>query len=475
MRKKLKILLLLLLAVLLYEIVGACIPFIHTKKVKKTYSEKLNTESFGQTSAGSDWAQIAETNEEALDVRLAMFEEAKESIVISTFDIRPGKSTSDIFASLLAAADRGVRVQVIVDGLYGMLHMDGQGIFQAAGSHPNLEIRYYNKPNLLKPWTINGRMHDKYVLIDNKLLLMGGRNMFDYFIGNYPQKNKGYDREVLLYHQEEEGETSSENVILEVREYFQKIWNQECTRPVFEGKSREDRKTAEELEKLSLRYEKLSGTRGTGTDIDWTKELVPVKKATFVANPTNIGPKEPWVWYTMQQLMLEADSRVVIQTPYAVFSQDMYEGMEQLAKTVGNADMLINSTAVGDNFMASSDYTHNKGKVLETGVRVHEYFGEHSCHGKSILIDGDLSVVGSYNFDMRSTYVDTETMLVICGEEFNSLLEEKMDKLQAESLEVTGPDTYAEKDSVSQKELSPGKARLFWITSKLIQLVRYLA
>ena len=107
LRKKLKILLILLLIVLLYEIVGACIPFIHTKKVKKAYSEKLNTESFTQVSSGSDWAQIAETNEEALDVRLAMFEEAEESIVISTFDIRPGKSTSDIFASLLAAADRG--------------------------------------------------------------------------------------------------------------------------------------------------------------------------------------------------------------------------------------------------------------------------------------------------------------------------------------------------------------------------------
>ena len=127
--------------------------------------------------------------------------------------------------------------------------MDGEDIFQAAGSHPNLEIRYYNKPNLLKPWTINGRMHDKYVLIDNKLLLMGGRNMFDYFIGNYPQKSKGYDREVLLYHQEIEGETSSENVILEVREYFQKIWGQECTRPVFEGKSREDEETAKEIKK----------------------------------------------------------------------------------------------------------------------------------------------------------------------------------------------------------------------------------
>ena len=52
-----------------------------------------------------------------------MFEEAKESIVMTSFDIREGESTSDMFASLLAAADRGVKVQIIVDGMYGMLHM----------------------------------------------------------------------------------------------------------------------------------------------------------------------------------------------------------------------------------------------------------------------------------------------------------------------------------------------------------------
>jgi putative cardiolipin synthase len=472
MKSKLKLCLFVLAVVLLYEILGACLPFIHTKKVKKSYADQVHTEEFYKTSGGSDWAGIAETNGEALRVRLSMFEEAQESIVISTFDIRKGKSTSDIFASLLAAADRGVKVQILVDGLYGMIHMDGQEIFQAAGSHPNLEIRYYNKPNLLKPWTINGRMHDKYVLIDNRLLLMGGRNMFDYFIGDYPEKNKGFDREVLLYHQEKEGEAPSSNVILTVREYFGRIWNQGCTRTVFESKSSEDPEIAKELKRLSQRYQKLEKPV---RDVDWKAELVPVDHAVFVTNPTNIGPKEPWVWYTMDQLMKDADHRVVIQTPYTVFSHDMYQGMSELAKKVGQADLLINSTAVGDNFMASSDYTHNKKKVLDTDVSVYEYFGDYSCHGKSILIDDDLSVVGSYNFDMRSTYVDTETMLVIHGEEFNSLLEEKMEAIRADSLKVTGTDTYAEKEGVDKKELSKEKKCLFWFTSKLIQLVRYLA
>lgn len=91
----------------------------------------------------------------------------------------------DIFSSLLEAADRGVKVQILVDGLYGTLHMEGNPIFYAAGTNPNIEIKFYNIPNPLKPWTINGRMHDKYLLVDDKLLLLGGRNTFDYFLGEY--------------------------------------------------------------------------------------------------------------------------------------------------------------------------------------------------------------------------------------------------------------------------------------------------
>ena len=51
--------------------------------------------------------------------------------------------------------------------------------------------------------------------------------------------------------------------------------------------------------------------------------------------------------------------------------------------------------------------------------------GKHSTHGKSIVIDDDIAVVGSYNFDCRSTYVDTETMLVVQGKEITKQLKRR--------------------------------------------------
>ena len=67
--------------------------------------------------------------------------------------------------------------------------------------------------------------------------------------------------------------------------------------------------------------------------------------------------------------------------------------------------------------------------------------GTQSSHTKTLVIDDRLSVVGSYNLDMRSTYVDTEVMFVIHGEEFNAVLEHYLAEMEEDSLLVSGLET----------------------------------
>lgn len=455
-----------------YIITGALLPFAFPKGVEGVPQMNLSYEDFFAEAVGVDRAALAESNTDALEFRLNLFEQAKENIIISTFDIREGNSTTDLFASLLAAADRGVKVQIIVDGLYGFMHMEGKPIFYAAGSHPNVEIRFYNPPSLIRPWSINGRLHDKYVIIDDKYLLMGGRNMFDYFIGVHSGKTVGYDREVLVYNTAAGSEASNESVISQAQAYFDGIWELKSNKTVFE----KDRSSNQaEMEALAAHYR-------DELDIDDYAEhgeallaelTVPIHKATFLYNPTHTGVKEPYVWYWLKVLMENAEERVLIQSPYAVLSKEMYRGLTEISEKVGDVTLMINSIAIGDNFVASSDYTQNKDKVAGTGVQLLEYFGDHSSHGKSLLIDNDISVVGSYNLDMRSTYVDTETMLVIHGEEFYELLDAEITELEASALEVT-TDGYLPKEGIEVKEIPSGKKFLFAITSKLVQLVRYL-
>lgn len=461
MRKKWKWVVLLLVLFLIYELIGALAPFVSPKKVTEELPE--TAEFYGKDYRKDvDRAAVIESNKEALSLRLAMFEEAKESIVMTSFDIREGESTSDIFASLLAA-DRGVKVRIIVDGMYGMLHMSGKDLFKAAGSHENIEIKFYNTPNLLMPWTINGRMHDKYIIVDNRMMLMGGRNTFDYFLGEYEGKSVGYDREMLVYNESEQ----KESVIQDVEAYFEALWNDSLCKTKYDGDSE---KFEQEREKSAERYENL-----TIETPDWETRTVETKKISFVSNPTHIYGKEPYVYEILRQLMVHAKERVLVHTPYAVFSNDMYEGMSEVAKKVPSAEIILNSIASGDNICASSDYMKNKQKVIDTGMQLHEYMGKYSTHGKSVLIDDTIAAIGSYNFDNRSTYVDTETMLVADSEPLAKELETHLNVLKEGSLPVNADGTYGENGEVKEKQISESKEWKIKALSHLMWMFRYLA
>lgn len=464
---------------LIYVILGCLIPFMHPKQVGDSFKSSFDTAAFYNDTGGysMDRAAVVETSMDALNSRIQMIHQAKERIVLSTFDIRAGQSCDDIFSSILEAADRGVNVQILVDGLYGSLHMKNEPIFYVLGAHPDIEIKFYNIPHVLKPWTIHGRMHDKYILVDDKLLLMGGRNTFDYFLGEYNLKNLSYDRDVLIYNTGYENKEDKSSAVWQTDAYFQNMWNSSYCETVFEHPSKSmKKKMGAAKSELKSHYQSLAGAHPelTVPDYDYTDSTLPIKKATLIWNPTHIMGKEPWIWYQLESLMKQAKERVYLHTPYAVFSEDMYQGMAETAAAVPDFKMMLNSVAVGDNFMASSDYIHNKGRILDTNVTIYEYNGPHSSHGKSMLIDHDLSLIGSYNLDMRSTYVDTETMLVIHGEEFNKQLESHILNLQNDSVLLAPDGTVTEDDLHKVKEVPKMKKILFSVTSRLFQLIHYL-
>ena len=215
----------------------------------------------------SDRAKIVSDNQEALDLRLDMIRKAKKEIILSTFDIREGSSSDDIFSELLQASRRGVKVKILVDGLYGTLHMTGKDIFAAVGSEPNVEIRFYNTPNLLKPWTINGCLHDKYIVADHKYLLMGGRNMFDYFLGTHKGKSKGIDREILIVNQG----SKDQGAVAQVRTYFKKSLEPESLQDQIATCAKDTKE--KEVKRLRSHVKELRIP-----DYDYQKITVPTKK-----------------------------------------------------------------------------------------------------------------------------------------------------------------------------------------------------
>ena len=147
---------------------------------------------------------------------------------------------------------------------------------------------------------------------------------------------------------------------------------------------------------------------------------------------------------------------------------------DEIAENVPNFSIMTNSVANNGNPFGSADYAKNRNKILNTGIDIWEYEGGYSYHGKSILIDDDISVIGSFNMDMRSTYLDTELMLVIRSKEINKQLEEGMMEYEKVSRQALEDGTYHDPYHVKPIELTKKRQRNVVLVQHLLGWARYL-
>lgn len=476
-KRIIKILLLSLLVCSLYIIMGALLPYSYHKNVSQDFISQFNVQDFyDYDNISVDRAGLLEDPDDAFLERLRVLSRAKERIVISSFAFKNDSCCMKLFSVILNAADNGVQIQILADGTTDFVDMKDSMLYKTLSNHENIRIKIYNPINLLTPWTLNARMHDKYILVDNTYLILGGRNTSNYFLGRTNLNNLSYDRDVLIYNTDTDGSRSDESVIYQVYDYFNSVWNYKYSKDYdSEISSGDKRKYNQMIETLHDTYKQLLTDYPdifNEDSYDYVEHTVGTNKITLISNPIEAENKEPLLWYQLSELMKSAEYRVYIHTPYAVPSADMYQTLKLLSTNLEEYDILLNSVAVGDNFMASSDYYSTKYDLLDTGITIHEYQGDYSMHAKTVLIDDDISIIGSYNLDMRSTYMDTETMLVIHSERFNEIVTEAVTDMEQESLILGEDGNYLSSETVDAVPLSKKKKRIFQITTTVFRLIR---
>lgn len=363
------------------------------------------------TDASQKRVRSIEDTDSALLWRLQLIESAEREVIFSTFDLRADGSGQDLMAALYGAAQRGVRVRVIVDGLNGFLHLQNSGVLRALAAEENVEVRFYDPIDLLRPWKLNYRLHDKYLIADGSKYILGGRNSNDLFLGSY-QENQNIDRDVLVV--SDGGEGSSVSQLLT---YFESVWSQPENKTI-------TGKTSSQTDALQERYAALCAVHGKElAAVDWEVETAAVTHVSLLSGSPRAEAKAPELWDALVRLMAQGDD-VLLQTPYIICNDKMYNDLEALAET-RQLRVLTNAVENGANPSGCSDYLREKQNILSRGVDVYEVVCGQSLHTKTILIGNDLSVVGSFNADMRSAYLDTELMLVIESEEVNAALRQE--------------------------------------------------
>ncbi len=400
-------------------------------------------------SRDDEWFYLLNEGAGALDWRLRLIDAATVSVDMDTFLWKPDSSGLAVFNRLLAAADRGVRVRILLDDSFTM-HEDL--MLHALAEHPLISVRIYNPfrhrsdnvalrqlLNLGDFPRINHRMHNKTLVVDGQLAIVGGRNLGDEYFGRHQEMNFR-DMEVI----------ASGSQIPQVSLQFDAFWNSGWAFPI--SKLIEVPSATPGLgglrSQLDMPVE--NAPKAQSPDDTWRQMVavsLPGSAEFYFDNPADHNPAErserpDQLALKLRELISAADSDVWLITAYLVPTNEMEAVVEEVEGRGVRVRVLTNSLSSNNHVAAHAAYRDHLGRLLEHGADLHEVKTDArdrheymetplaekklGLHAKVLLIDDDIVFIGSSNLDRRSLKLNTEVGLVIRGREFNRYLREKL-------------------------------------------------
>jgi phosphatidylserine/phosphatidylglycerophosphate/cardiolipin synthase-like enzyme len=341
------------------------------------------------------YATILDEGELSLVARLNLLRSATRSIDLQTYIFDTDDSARLVIDELLAAARRGVKVRVLIDQLSAI--SDVQMLGALSGAHANFELRVYNpafgkaKLNyfdyvgsvLCCFRRFNQRMHNKLLVIDDVIGVVGGRNYQDDYY-DWDREYNFRDRDVMVAGPEAR----------EMAANFQAFW--EARRSVPAERLNDVGKTllregVPAMPEAAFRYpERIERVDAEASDADFiSREFVdtalPVKSVSYVADlprkHRNERSDEPLDGQhltepTLDALINSAQSEVLLQTPYLVLSKPAQKLFKGLRKRESPPRVVVstNSLAATDNpVVYALSYKYKRRNLRELGFNIYEY------------------------------------------------------------------------------------------------------
>lgn len=388
-----------------------------------------------------------EDGRDAFAARAVLAQAADRSLDVQYYIWRNDTTGMLMFNALRKAAERGVRVRLLLDDNNTG---DLDAILAALDAHPLIEVRLFN-PNGLRSmrmlgmaadfWRLNRRMHNKSFTADNKVTIIGGRNVGDEYFGAAGDISFA-DLDVI----------AAGPVVKAVSDDFDLYWNCPSAYPLAlmvtdpdplpPAAVDPDAQAYLELVEQSAFMEKMVG--GT-LPLEWAHARFlsddPAKVLDQSAPETNIASR-------LKVLFGQPERNLDLVSPYFVPGKDGAAAVIELAQKGAKIRILTNSLEATDVAAVHAGYAKWRQPLLEAGVTLFELrreatdepsrekkrsgsgFGssDASLHAKTFGVDGNRIFVGSFNFDQRSIHLNTEMGMVIDSVELANRLSETLDR-----------------------------------------------
>ena len=422
-----------------------------------TLSKEL--EDFSKVMQTKTGVYVLEDGGGSLVTRAWLTEYAEKTIDIQYFIFSTDNVGLIACDYLVRAADRGVKVRILVDDIMVDAAMED---ILTLDSHPNIDIKIYNPGvNLgkniigkLKKFSTdyrsaNQRMHNKTFIVDEKIVITGGRNMADEYF-DYDHEYNFRDRDVLLVGK----------IAKDVNKSFESFWNSALSVPITGitdevAENANDSHRFDKLHQYACNPEnfwpqirtKIENFQNTIQNIKASKELIWMDNVSFVSDIPGKNDGKSGLGgggnttTALIDLVKKAKSSIDIQSPYLITSELSQNLFREAINRGVKIRILTNSLASTDNVEAFSSYQSDRETLLKTGIKIYEFrpdaaertkimtgalqkkldykpiFG---LHAKSMVVDGKITVIGTFNLDPRSANLNTECIVIIPSEKIAS-------------------------------------------------------
>ncbi|MEO7208417.1 MAG: phospholipase D family protein [Steroidobacteraceae bacterium] len=421
--------------------------------------------------------RLLSSGEAALASLITLADHAERTLDIQYYIIHEDESTQEFLHHVRLAADRGVRVRLLVDDL----NTAGEDRrFMHLSSHANVEVRVFNPftagrfstlTRLIASATdirrINHRMHNKLFVADDALAITGGRNIGDQYFTLDPRSNF-VDLDVV----------AAGAIVPQLSASFDQFWNSKYAIPIASVASSVD---AEAKSPLPIEAQFSDSDKWLEQELNAQKlELIWAPATVLADRPAKIASEtspeeELTIANDITALMGTAKQELSIISPYFVPGK---QGVALIAKLVERGvkvRILTNSLASTDSPLVDIGYSRYRVPLLKLGVdlremrpklgqkhaRFHPFRSSNaSLHAKALVIDQKIVFIGSLNMDERSAKINSELGLVINSAEIAREVTSLFDDISTDGSYKLRLDQHSHVEWVSGE----GSTRKIWHT-----------
>lgn len=400
---------------------------------------------------------------EAIAARLQLIDKAEKTLDLQYYIWDNDTIGSLALYKIIQAADRGVKVRLLMDDNNAK---SMEAIYLALDQHQNIDVKLFNPYHFrrLRPVEmiidlkrINRRMHNKTFTADNQITLIGGRNMSNQYY-NVSENYQFSDVDVMLVG----------HAVDDITHSFDEYWNHSYAYPVrnivnhaqytlrYEGLKQQltehyQAVSVQDYLDLSNRTHDFDNWLNNNIQLDWVKAQVIKDSPDKIKSKAK---KEQHLNFQLVQRLKKPESSVDIISAYFVPEKKGEHHLSQMAQQGVKVRVLTNSFKANDVALVHAFYAKYREDLLKNGVQLYEFLpaipeefqnknnkeiskqlkvslkglSRSSLHAKMMALDDKQVFIGSFNFDPRSSNLNTEIGVILDSQPLANTVHRTMDQ-----------------------------------------------